>query len=29
VPMTSHAADASPKINGSPDKGAHVNPAAV
>ena len=29
VPMTSHAADVSPKINGSPDKGAHVNPAAV
>jgi cytoskeletal protein CcmA (bactofilin family) len=28
VPMTSHAAEASPKINGSPDKGAHVNPAA-
>jgi cytoskeletal protein CcmA (bactofilin family) len=29
VPMPSHAVDASPKINGSPDKGAHVNPVAV
>ena len=29
VPMTRHAADVSPKINGSPDKGTHVNPAAV
>jgi cytoskeletal protein CcmA (bactofilin family) len=28
VPMTSHAADVSPKINGSPDNGAHANPAA-
>ena len=29
VPMPGHAADAGPKINGSPDKGTHVNPAAV
>ncbi|MGB6965164.1 MAG: polymer-forming cytoskeletal protein [Xanthobacteraceae bacterium] len=29
VPMPSHAVDASSKINGSPDKGAHVNPVAV